>query len=198
MKNFYFLMPFMALLLACGKTPAPKQNTEWIDEAVRQSSQAASSAEQVRDADPGNVKDIVKNWRLDNPHVPEFMVDLDYGVTHKLHVRMYDSRPFADDYQDSPDMYRTFGSGHYALYSRWRGDVYALDINTGKYFLVWSDNMHYNTKVVEDLGNSNIRLVYKENYDIDDETDVIYYNLDTHNYRIEREHNNYPPSGGFD
>ena len=77
------------------------------------------------------------------------------------------------------------------VYSRWRGDVYAFDKNTNKYFLVWTDSVHYNTKMVEDMGGGWIRIIYMEAFDMDDMTDAVIYNLDTHKYHYEKVHNDY-------
>ena len=133
-----------------------------------------------------NPDHAVKDWFLDNPNCSGYLDSLDYGEKHTLFVRRYERMPFLEDYEENEDMFKVYTIGNYKVYSRWRGDVFALDERTDEYFLVWTDLLHYNTKFIEDAGDNWIRLVYGEQSLDNKTTNAVIYNLDTHTYYYSR------------
>ena len=136
-----------------------------------------------------NIKKIREDWKIDNPFVPEFMPDDSDNSIHSLYVRRYQCRPDSSDFVESRDHYIVKDIGDYLVYRRWRGDVYAYDKNKKEFFLVWHDNMNYNTKYVENQGDNWILIAYIE--DMRDSTTVIMYNLKSNQYYFSNKKNIY-------
>lgn len=181
-------------VFSCDMKHRKKSNTPSEKRVVIQELESSTKKEKVSDSttqgrENNNVQEIVKDWYLDNPHCSKRMDSLDYGIIHSLFVRMYDDSPFSEDYKDDEAMYRTYNIDTYILYIRWRGDVYAYDKTTGKFFLVWSDNLRtLNDKMIEYIGEGSIRIVY---YEMGDTTDAVVYDLKTHKYHFESIKNKY-------
>lgn len=146
----------------------------------------------IEEVQSSNVEDCYKYWKADNPQCKaEFMDDLDYNTEHKLKVRMYSERPDEDDYVADSTAYETCKMGHYIIYSRWRGDVYAYDSVTEKYYVVWHDLLHYNNKKIVPIKDGWIKIIYIEFSDTNNMTDAVMYNLESHKYYYTRTKNVY-------
>lgn len=184
MKKLIILILVLGVFVSCQKSPSEKN-------IVIQELSQNDNSENAKSTQQNDVRDIIKDWRIDNPNLPEYMMDLDYGVEHSLSVRMYDERPDAEDYADNSDSYRIFNIDNFVIYSRWRGEVYAYNKETGKYFLIWSESMNYNSKMIENMGDGWIRIIYMESCDMNDMTDAVIYNLNTHKYYFKNIHNDY-------
>ena len=178
MKKLIFIIVLLLCALGCGQ--GQKRKSVIIKE-IKETDYPAN--DDIKPNDPDNA---VKDWFLDNPHCSGYMDSLVEGEMHPLFIRKYERMPHPDDYEENESMYRIYTIGHYQVFSRWRGDVFAHDLKTDDYFLVWTDLLHYNTKYIEDLGDNWIRIVYGENYYDDGKTDAIVYNLDTHTYYYSR------------
>jgi hypothetical protein len=133
---------------------------------------------------PNDIKNISRDWFLDNPQYKGYIMDSDYYEEHRANVRMYNCRPDSADYAEFQDAYTIYDIGNYKVYSRWRGDVYAYDKKEKKYFLVWTDLLHYNDKSIKDLGNNDIFIIYSDFGEVGDTVDAVIYNLETHSYVI--------------
>lgn len=177
------VLVFLSLISSCGRQENNNQSVS-IEELPEQSRTT------IEESHESNVANYLKDWRADNPDctAADYLKIPDYGVKHKLYVRKYSERPDIEDYMQCRDSYDSITIGKYLVFSRWRGPVYAYDKQEEKYFLVWNDLLHYNTKAVvdvqEDYGKNWISIIYVE--DLNGESDVILYNLETNQYFFER------------
>lgn len=131
-------------------------------------------------------EDMFKDWFVDNPQCYNRPDELDYNQRHFLTVKMYDNRPDQQDYQESRDMYTMTNVGHYTIYNRWRGNVYGYDKKKKKYFPIWGERTKFCNKVVEVLGDNEIRMIYDDFGDIGDTVDAVVYNLEFFSYHYEQ------------
>lgn len=175
------------------------------------SDETASEAVQTSDVET-DVENCFKHWNADNPRRPDIdylnTVDVEpgpeaqkaykkyikenYGKEHSRTavVRMYDKAPLFPDgssFDETDDDVMKITSGDYTVYSAWRGPVVAKSNKTGHWFVVWDEDYNFNTKYITSEGNGIIKMEYIDGIDIDNLTDNIYYNLDTHEYYFKKE-----------
>lgn len=150
-----------------------------------------------------------KQWNADNPRRPDIddrnidaepgpeyqkaykeYVKQNYGEEHSRTavVRMYDKCPqFTDGTAVDDASSMIIQTGDFVVYSVWRGPVVAKDKKTGYWFVVWDEDYNYNTKYIRSEGDGLITMEYIDASDIDDNTDVIHYNLNSHKYYFAKE-----------
>lgn len=197
---------FIALIFAvssCGKkdTSSNHSDSESLVDTVGLSNDVYS-----------DVSNCFKQWNADNPKRPDIddreitaepgpdyqraykeYIKNNFGKEHSRTavVRMYRECPRAP-YDGTPLNAPEITSmrieiGEYIVYSIWRGPVIAQSLDTGNWFVVWDEDYHYNTKYISSAGNKIIKMEYIDCPDIDDNCDVIYYELDTHKYYFVKE-----------
>lgn len=204
MKQFFLAVSTAMIVSACSSSSSSK------DENAAEKISTADT--EVTDNNVSNdVKNSFKQWNADNPKRPDIdwlKIDVDTGVPSqkaykeyivnnygKNHsrtavVRMYDSCPLLPDetpVNDSDNSLMELQTAHYTVYSIWRGPVVAKDNNSGLWFVVWDEDYNYNTKYITSEGDGLIKMEYIDTPDIDDNTNVIHYNLDTHRYYFQKE-----------
>lgn len=159
------------------------------------------------------VKNCFKQWNADNPKRPDIdylndttyiepgpeaqkaykeYIKQNYGRDHPRTaiVRMYDECPqFSDGtvVNDHDVSSMRIQTGDFVVYSVWRGPVVAQNTKTGDWFVVWDEEYNYSTKYIRSDGDGLITMEYIESTDIDDNTDVIHYDLNTHKYYFAKE-----------
>ncbi len=158
-----------------------------------------------------DVKNSFKQWNADNPKRPDIdwreidaepgpdyqkaykeYVKNNYGQEHTRTavVRMFNSCPLLPNeipVNDEGNSLMVIHTGTYTVYSLWRGPVVAKDQKSNLWFVVWDEGYHYNTKYITSEGDGLLKMEYIDSPDIDDNTDVIHYNLDTHKYYFSKE-----------
>lgn len=194
------------ILCSCSSNT---HNSNKADEASAQLSVSTDGSEEVL----SDTENSFKQWNADNPKRPDIdylntytgvepgpdaqrtykeYVRQNYGADHPRTaiVRMYDKCPqFSDgttvtDHDVSSMIIQT---GDFIVYSVWRGPVVAKNAITGYWFVVWDEDYNYNTKYIRSDGDGILTMEYIEASDIDDNTDVIHYNLNTHKYYFAKE-----------
>lgn len=202
MKERFLLILLCAVVGACSSNTHNKSKSE--EESAILNEPSDKLEEVFSDAE-----NSFKQWNADNPRRPDIddrdidaepgpeyqkaykeYVKLNYGEEHSRTavVRMYDKCPQSSDgtaVDDGSSM--TIQTGDFIVYSVWRGPVVAKDIKTGYWFVVWDEDYHYNTKFVRSEGDGLITMEYIDASDIDDNTNVIHYNLNTHKYYFAKE-----------
>lgn len=202
MKERFLLILLCAVVGACSSNTHNKSKSE--EEAAILNEPSDKLEEVFSDAE-----NSFKQWNADNPRRPDIddrdidaepgpeyqkaykeYVKQNYGEEHSRTavVRMYDKCPQSSDgtaVDDGSSM--TIQTGDFIVYSVWRGPVVAKDIKTGYWFVVWDEDYHYNTKFVRSEGDGLITMEYIDASDIDDNTNVIHYNLNTHKYYFAKE-----------
>lgn len=159
-----------------------------------------------------DVENCFKQWNADNPKRPDIddreitaesgpayqkaykeYITNNFGQEHSRTaiVRMYNDCPRAS-YDNKPlnDAETTSMNvkiDNYTVYSIWRGPVIAQSNKSGNWFVVWDEDYHYNTKYISDAGDGVLKMEYVECPDIDNNCNVIYYNINTHNYYFVKE-----------
>jgi hypothetical protein len=78
-------------------------------------------------------------------------------------------------------------TGDFIVYSVWRGPVVAKNTKTNHWFVVWDEDYNYNTKYIRSEGDGLITMEYIDSPDINDNTDVIHFDLNTHKYYFAKE-----------
>lgn len=158
-----------------------------------------------------DVKNCFKQWNADNPKRPDIddrlitaepgpeyqkaykeYIKNNYGKNHARTavVRMYRDCPILPTGEaiNNPNINTmTIQDNDYIVYSVWRGPVVAMSKKNGCWFVVWDEDYHYNTKYISSLGNGEIKMEYVDASDINHNTEVIYYNLNTHKYYFTKE-----------
>lgn len=202
MKERFLLILLCAVVGACSSNTHNKSKSE--EESAILNEPSDKLEEVFSDAE-----NSFKQWNADNPRRPDIddrdidaepgpeyqkaykeYVKQNYGEEHSRTavVRMYDKCPQSSDgtaVDDGSSM--TIQTGDFIVYSVWRGPVVAKDIKTGYWFVVWDEDYHYNTKFVRSEGDGLITMEYIDASDIDDNTNVIHYNLNTHKYYFAKE-----------
>ena len=205
--NKNVLMIFLCVVLwSCTSTTnnnnMPSEEPAILDESSDKHEEVSS-----------DIKNCFKQWNADNPKRPDIdyyndpryekvkpgpeaqrahkeYIKQNYGEEHSRTaiVRMYDNCPqFSDGtaiYDDDPMIIQT---GDFIVYSVWRGPVVAKNTKTGYWFVVWDDDYNYNTKYIRSEGDGLITMEYIDGSDIENNTDVIHYNLYTHKYYFAKE-----------
>lgn len=158
-----------------------------------------------------DTKNCFRQWNADNPKRPDIddrcidaepgpdyqkaykeYINQNYGKEHSRTavVRMYDRCPqFSDGTAVNDDDVSSMiiQTGDFIVYSVWRGPVVAKNTKTGYWFVVWDDDGNYNTKYIRSEGDGLISMEFIDYFDIDNNTDVIHYNLYTHKYYFAKE-----------
>lgn len=204
MKRYLIAVIPSIMMCSCSSVSSDKEG-QTVDTVVTVDSHAKSSNVS------SDVKNCFKQWNADNPKRPDIdwrEIDIEpgadyqkaykeyigknYGENHSRTaiVRMYDSCPLLPDespVNDEANSLMVIKTGGYTVYSLWRGPVVAQDGNTGLWFVVWDESYHYNTKYITSEADGLVKMEYIDAPDIDDNTDVIHYNLDTHKYYFAKE-----------
>lgn len=202
--NKNLLMFLCAIVCSCSSNTHNKRNSE------EETSMLIETSDK-REESFSDAKNCFKQWNADNPKRPNIddrnieaepgpeyqkaykeYVRQNYGKEHSRTavVRMYDKCPqFPDGSAVSDDDISSMKiqTDDFIVYSVWRGPVVAMNTKTGYWFVVWDEDYHYNTKYIRPEGEGLISIEYIENSDIDNNTDVIHYNLNTHKYYFTKE-----------
>ena len=206
MKNNFLLILLCAIVWSCSLNTHNKSKSEEEPAVLNESSDQLE--ELFSDSE-----NSFKQWNADNPKRPDIdyyndpqyekvkpgpesqraykeYIKQNYGKEHSRTavVRMYDKCPqFSDGTAVDDASSMTIQTGDFIVYSVWRGPVVAKEIKTNYWFVVWDEDYHYNTKYIRSEGDGLITMEYIDASDIDDNTDVIHYNLNTHKYYFSKE-----------
>lgn len=203
MTRFILLIALSFTMLSCGSKAMNSNQGNSTDE-----DKTETNTEDVR----SDVENCFKQWNADNPRRPDIddredvtaepgpaaqraykeYIKNNFGKEHARTaiVRMYSTSPVFFDgstINDADDNTMKIETDDYIVYSLWRGPAVAKSKKTGHWFVVWDEDYNYNTKYITDEGNNEIKMEYVDVSDIDNNTNVIYYNLDTHKYYFVKE-----------
>ena len=204
MRDKYLLAFLCAVVFACSSKTRNEKDSEV------KASESIEFSEKKEDVYSDTENSYIQ-WNADNPHRPDIdYLDIDaepgpeaqmaykeyvknnFGMEHSRTaiVRMYDNCPQfpngSDIFVDGVSLMK-IETDDFVVYSVWRGPVVAKNKETGNWFVVWDEDYHYNTKYVRSEGDGQITMEYIDTPDIDDNTNVIHYNLYTHKYYFEKE-----------
>lgn len=203
MKKDLLILLFV-LACSCSSDKSNKSNSEEKTPMLTEIS--GEREETIYD-----VENCFKQWNADNPKRPDIdsrnidaepgpdaqqaykqYVSQNYGKEHSriAVVRMYDKCPGFPDgtvVSDNDIDAMKIQTGDFMVYSVWRGPVVAQNTSTGEWFVVWDEDYHYNTKYIRSEGEGLITMEYIDTSDIDGNTDVIHYDLNTHKYYFAKE-----------
>lgn len=199
------------LILLCVVICSCSTNTHNSKNFDKRPDEKSESLEKVEEAF-SDVKNCFKQWNADNPRRPDvdFLNEIDtepgpesqkaykeyvqknYGKEHSRTaiVRMYDRCPQLQDgtyINGDETSTMIIKTGNFVVYSVWRGPVVAKNLKNNYWFVVWDDNYNYNTKYIKSDGDGLITMEYIDTSDLEDKTNVIYYNLYTHVYYFAKE-----------
>jgi hypothetical protein len=203
MKKKILLILLCAVVWSCSSNTHNKSKLEGAG--------VLNESSDKREEFYSDAENCFKQWNADNPKRPDIdyryidakpgpayqkaykeYVKQNYGKEHSRTaiVRMYDKCPLFPDGsavsdEDVPSM--IIQTGDFIVYSVWRGPVVAKNKKTNYWFVVWDDDYHYNTKYIRSEGDGLVTMEYIDGSDIDDNTDVIHYNLNTHKYYFSKE-----------
>lgn len=204
MKKKFLLILMCAIVWSCSSNTHNKSKSEEEPAVLNESS---DKLEEVF----SDSENCFKQWNADNPRRPDIddrnidaepgpeyqkaykeYVKQNYGEEHSRTavVRMYEKCPILPDgsvVSDDDVSSMNIQTGGFIVYSVWRGPVVAKDVKTGYWFVVWDEDYHYNTKYIRSEGDGLITMEYIDASDIDNNTDVIHYNLNSHKYYFAKE-----------
>ena len=200
------------LILSCTVVWSCSSNTHNNNDSDEETSVFNESSDKCEEVF-SDAENCFIQWNADNPKRPDIdylnsdthvepgpeaqkaykeYVKQNYGREHSRTaiVRMYDKCPqFPDGSSVNDDDVSSIKiqTGDFIVYSVWRGPVVAKNTKTDCWFVVWDEDYHYNTKYIRTEGDGLITMEYIDCPDIDDNTNVIHYNLNTHKYFFAKE-----------